>query len=133
MNSSPMPRPLLGWPLFALPDEHGRLDWPDLEASVRQSIRIILSTRPGEQLMRPEFGAGLDRLLHAPNNLATRRQIRDWVMDSLGRWERRILLDRVEVFEVPLQPSDLRLEIAYRLARSGTPGALAVTVRLEEG
>ena len=133
MNSSPMPRPLLGWPLFALPDEHGRLDWPDLEASVRQSIRIILSTRPGEQLMRPEFGAGLDRLLHAPNNLATRRQIRDWVMDSLGRWERRILLDRVEVLEVPLQPSDLRLEIAYRLARSGPPGALAVTVRLEEG
>lgn len=133
MNSNPMPRPLLGWPLFALPDEHGRLDWPDPEASVRQSIRIILSTRPGEQLMRPEFGAGLDRLLHAPNNLATRRQIRDWVMDSLGRWERRILLDRVEVFEVPLQPSDLRLEIAYRLARSGTPGALAVTVRLEEG
>ncbi|MBO3705663.1 MAG: GPW/gp25 family protein [Candidatus Accumulibacter sp.] len=133
MNSSRMPSPLLGWPLFALPDEHGRLDWPDLEASVRQSIRVILSTRPGEQLMRPEFGAGLDRLLHAPNNLATRRQIRDWVMDSLGRWERRILLDRVEVLEVPLQPSDLRLEIAYRLARSGTPGALAVTVRLEEG
>jgi len=133
MNSSPLPRSLLGWPLFPLPDEHGRIDWPDLEASVRQSIRVILSTRPGEQLMRPEFGAGLDRLLHAPNNLATRRQIRDWVMDSLGRWERRILLDRVEVFEVPEQPSDLRLEIAYRLARSGTPGALAVTVRLEEG
>nr|WP_248595550.1 GPW/gp25 family protein [Candidatus Accumulibacter phosphatis] len=54
-------------------------------------------------------------------------------MDSLGRWERRILLDRVEVFEVPDKPSDLRVEIAYRLARSGTPGALAVTVRLEEG
>jgi len=61
--NSPLPRPLLGWPLFPLPDEHGRLDWPDLEASVRQSIRVILSTRPGEQLMRPEFGAGLDRLL----------------------------------------------------------------------
>lgn len=131
--NEPLPRPLIGWPLFAVPDADGRLDWPGLEASVRHAIRVILSTRPGEQLMRPEFGAGLDRLLHAPNNLATRRQIRDWVMDSLGRWERRILLDRVEVLEVPLQPSDLRLEIAYRLARSGTPGALAVTVRLEEG
>jgi len=133
MSSSQLPRPLIGWPLFALPDERGQLDWPDLEASVRQGIRVILSTRPGEQLMRAEFGAGLERLLHAPNNLATRRQIRDWVMDSLGRWERRILLDRVEVFEVPGKPSDLRVEIAYRLARSGTPGALAVTVRLEEG
>ncbi|WP_248595551.1 GPW/gp25 family protein [Candidatus Accumulibacter phosphatis] len=55
MSTSQLPRPLIGWPLFALPDEHGRLDWPDLEASVRQGIRVILSTRPGEQLMRPEF------------------------------------------------------------------------------
>ena len=133
MSASELPRPLIGWPLFALPDEYGGLDWPDLEASVRHGIRVILSTRPGEQLMRPEYGAGLDRLLHAPNTLATRRQIRDWVMDALGRWERRILLDRVEVLEVPDKPVELRVEIAYRLARTGTPAALAVTVRLEEG
>jgi phage baseplate assembly protein W len=133
MSTDSLPRQLIGWPLFAVPDANGCLAWPDLESSVRQSIRIILSTRPGEQLMRPEFGAGLDRLLHEPNNLATRRQVRDWVMESLGRWERRIVLDRVEVLEVPGQPADLRVEIAYRLARTGTPGAVAVTVRLEEG
>ncbi|MBN8442660.1 MAG: GPW/gp25 family protein [Thauera sp.] len=132
MSTQSLPRPSIGWPLFAVPDADGRLDWPDLETSVRQGIRIILSTRPGEQLMRPEYGAGLDRLLHEPNNLATRRQLRDWVMESLGRWERRIVLDRVEVLEVPGEPADLRVEIAYRLARTGTPGALAVTVRLEE-
>ena len=83
--------------------------------------------------MRPEFGAGLDRLLHAPNNLSTRRQIRDWTMSALSRWERRILLDRVDVLEVPERPSELRVEIAYRLARSGAADAVAVTVRLEEG
>ncbi|ATE59877.1 GPW/gp25 family protein [Thauera sinica] len=133
MSADGLPRPLIGWPLFAVPDADGRLGWPELETSVRQSIRIILSTRPGEQLMRPEFGAGLDRLLHEPNNLGTRRQIRDWVMESLERWERRIVLDRVEVLEVPGEPADLRVEIAYRLARTGMPAALAVTVRLEEG
>lgn len=132
MSTNSLPRGLIGWPLFAVPDAEGRLDWPDLETSVRQGIRIILSTRPGEQLMRPDYGAGLDRLLHEPNNLATRRQLRDWVMESLGRWERRIVLDRVEVLEVSGEPADLRVEIAYRLARTGTPGALAVTVRLEE-
>ena len=131
--NEPLPRPLIGWPLFAVPDAEGRLDWPGLEASVRQAIRVILSTRPGEQLMRPEFGAGLDRLLHAPNNLSTRRQIRDWTMSALSRWERRILLDRVDVLEVPGRPSELRVEIAYRLARSGAADAVAVTVRLEEG
>ena len=133
MSTGPLPRPLIGWPLLAVPDADGRLDWPGLEASVRHAIRVILSTRPGEQLMRPEFGAGLDRLLHAPNNLSTRRQIRDWTMSALSRWERRILLDRVDVLEVPGRPSELRVEIAYRLARSGAADAVAVTVRLEEG
>lgn len=133
MSTGPLPRPLIGWPLLTVPDADGRLDWPTLEASVRQSIRVILSTRPGEQLMRPEFGAGVDRLLHEPNKLATRRQLRDWVNAALERWERRILLDRVNVLEVPDRPTELRVEIAYRLARTGTPDAVAVTVRLEEG
>jgi phage baseplate assembly protein W len=124
-------RPLLGWPLLPLPDAQGVIDWPGLEQSVRELIRVILSTRPGEQLMRAEFGAGLDRLLHEPNTLATRRQIRDLVQDALTRWERRILLDGVEVWEVPGEPSHVRVEIAYRLARNGAPGAMNLTLQLE--
>lgn len=127
----PVIRPLLGWPLFALPDENGRLDYPSLEDSVRQLIRVILSTRPGEQLMRPDFGGGLDTLLNEPNTLATRRRIRDLVQEALNRWERRILLDRVEAWEVDGDPSQVRVEIAYRLARSGVPAQMGLTVQLE--
>jgi uncharacterized protein len=122
---------LIGWPLLPLPDEHGRLGYPALAESVRQTIRVILSTRPGEQLMRPDFGAGLELLLHEPNSIATRRQIRDLVQESLERWERRILLDRVEVWEVEDEPTHVRVEIQFRLARTGEPGALGVTIQLE--
>jgi phage baseplate assembly protein W len=124
-------RPLLGWPLFALPDEDGRLDYPTLEDSVRQLIRVILSTRPGEQLMRPDFGGGLDTLLNEPNTLATRRRIRELVQDALARWERRILLDRVEVWEVEGEPSHVRVDIAYRLARTGALAQMGLTLQLE--
>ena len=124
-------RPLIGWPLLPVPDRHGRLPYPTLETSVRESIRVILSTRPGEQLMRPEFGAGLDRLLHEPNTLATRRAIRDLVQASLTRWERRIVLDRVEVWEVSGAPSHVSVEIAYRLARTGAAATMNLTVQLE--
>ena len=47
---------------------------------------------------------------------------------GLARWERRILLDGVEVWEVDGDPSQLRVEIAYRLARTGAAGAMNVTV-----
>jgi phage baseplate assembly protein W len=122
---------LIGWPLLPLPDDHGSLAWPDLARSVRDAIRIILSTRPAEQLMRPEFGAGLDRLLNEPNTVSTRRRMRDLVQQSLGRWEPRMLLDAVEVWEVADAPGQVRVEIAYRLARTGAPGAMNVTVELE--
>ena len=128
---SALNKPLIGWPLLPLPDAHGQLAWPDLARSVRDAIRIILSTRPGEQLMRPYYGAGLDRLLQQPNTLGTRRQIRDLVQNGLARWERRILLDGVEVWEVDGEPSQLRVEITYRLARTGAAGAINVTVQLE--
>jgi phage baseplate assembly protein W len=131
MAADVVTRPLLGWPLLPLPDEHGTLGWPDPATSVRDQIRVILSTRPSEQLMRSEFGGGLDRLLHEPNTVATRRRIRDLVHDSLTRWEKRILLDGVEVWEVAGAPSQVRVEIAYRLARTGAPGAMNVSVQLE--
>ena len=124
-------RPLIGWPLLPLPDATGALAWPDLATSVRSAIQIILSTRPGEQLMRREYGGGLDRLLHSPNTLATRREMRDLVQDALAKWEPRILLDSVEAWEAPDDASQVRIEIGYRLARTGAPGAMNVTVDLE--
>jgi len=95
MAQATLPRPSLGWPLLPQPDADGCLSFPSLDDSVRQAIRVIVQTRPGEQLMRPDFGAGLSEFLHEPNTLTTRRRIRDVVSEALGRWEDRIVLDRV--------------------------------------
>ncbi|MCB9765105.1 MAG: GPW/gp25 family protein [Alphaproteobacteria bacterium] len=123
------PEPI-GWPLLPRP-EGGRLAWPDLDRSVRETIQVILSTRPGEQLRRPGFGAGLQEFLHQPNTLSTRARIRERVMESLERWEPRVALDRVEVMERPGRPAEVRVEIAYRLRRTGEPRTLGLTLELE--
>ena len=121
----------LNWPLLPVPDENGHLRFPDLTESVRQSIKIILQTRPGERIMRPVFGGGLQSLLHQPNTLSTRRQIQDLISDSLTRWEKRLLLDRVDVWEIEGRPTAVRVEIAYRLRRSNTPQQLGITMELQ--
>lgn len=129
-HATPAPPPI-GWPLLPLPDEAGELRYPTLEESVRQQIRVILTTRPGEQLMRPEYGAGLDDYVHEPNTLSTRRRIRDAVASSLKRWEPRIHLDRVEVWEVEGQPGQVRVEIGYRLRRTGAARQLGLVMETE--
>ena len=122
---------LVNWPLLGLPDSEGRLRYPSLDESVRQSIKIILQTRPGERLMRPHCGGGLERFLHEPNTLTTRRQIRDVITQSLERWEPRLLLDRVDVWEVEERPDSVRVEIAYRLRRTNQARQMGITMELE--
>jgi hypothetical protein len=131
MANNALPAPLIGWPLLPLPDANGELRYPTLEASVRQSIQVILRTRPGEQLMRRDFGAGLETFLHEPNDLTTRARLTETIQSSLERWEPRIFLDRVDVREAPDRPAQLRIEIAYRLRRTGRAQQLGITMELE--
>lgn len=119
MSTRHLPRPLIGWPLLPVPDSTGQMQWPNLEDSVRQSIEVILRTRPGEQLMHPRFGGGLERFVNEPNTLTTARRIRDTVTDSLKQWEQRVIVDNVEVTEHPERPSHFRVLITYRLRRTG--------------
>lgn len=130
----PTPKPApktINWPLLPLPDGNGRLRFPDLDESVRQSIKIILQTSPGERIMRPAFGGGLQTMLHQQNTLTTRRRIQDLIRESLERWEKRILLDRVDVWEVEDHPTAVRVEIAYRLRRVNTPQQMGITMDLQ--
>jgi len=130
MKTQSPPTPV-NWPLLGLPDSEGRLGYPTQEESVRQSIKIILQTLPGERLMRPGYGGGLERYLHEPNTLTTRRQIRDLISASLERWEPRLLLDRVDVWEVDERPDTVRIEIVYRLRRTNVSQQMGITLELE--
>jgi uncharacterized protein len=123
-----IPRPPVGWPLLCVP-ENGSLHYPSLEGSIKAYIKILLLTRPREQLMRPWFGAGLSRFLHQSNTLETRQQIQDLVVETLARWEKRIVVDRVEVYE-DKTPDDVRIEIAYRIKRSGAQAAVMLRMNL---
>src|SRR4051794_29719067 len=110
MLDAKAPPPPIGWPLLPVPDDNGELAYPSgVEASVRQQLEVILSTRPGEQLMRPGFGAGLTDFLGEPDTVATRRRILDRVSDAIARWEPRVDVTRVDVNDLPGRAGWLRV------------------------
>lgn len=120
-------RPPLCWPLLPLPDETGRLHFPDLEASVRQRIEAVLRTGPGEQIMRPHFGAGLERAIHRPNNAGVRAELQRDISAHIRAFEPRIALDQVDVVAGD-DPSLLIVTIAYRIRQLGVATAMTVSV-----
>ncbi len=67
------------------------------DEDIRQAIQIILSTAPGERVMRPEFGCRIHELLFAPHNAETESMLIHYVEEALERWEPRVELQDVDV------------------------------------
>jgi len=120
--------PPLRWPLLPLPDADGVLQWPSIERCVADAIRIVLATRPGEQLQQPRFGVGLEDELAAPNTVARRAAILARIKGALAEHE-----PRIEPVALDVTAADdgraLRVEIRYRLAGQAAVQRLTVGVR----
>jgi phage baseplate assembly protein W len=127
-----LPQVARGWPLLPVPGADGTLDWPEPLLSVRQMIEVILRTTPGEQLMRPRFGAGAASFLHAPNDLSTRALLHDRIVDALRLYEPRIRVDRVAV-DPTQDPREVLVTIAYRVILTGEARAIEARIPLGAG
>lgn len=70
--------------------------------NLEESIEIILSTKIGERVYRPNFGCRLGDLVFAPLNAQTLLMIRIYVEEALLRWEPRIEIDGIFTEPDPL-------------------------------
>ncbi len=63
--------------------------------NVEDCIRLILGTRLGERVYRPDFGSRLSELVFAPMNTQTLLLIRLYVEEAIEMWEPRIVIDGI--------------------------------------
>jgi phage baseplate assembly protein W len=110
--------------------EDGRIAWSEGETNIRESIQIILQTQGTERLNLPDFGAGLQRYLFEPNNVATRFQIEDRITKALQQWEPRISINSVDVQQDPNDPQAAIASIAYKLIATQVQQTVNVAVNL---
>jgi phage baseplate assembly protein W len=111
-------------------DGHSRLAWSEGPDNIRESIRIILSTEPGERLMLPNFGAGLKRFLFEPNIVSTHRLMEECIVQALNRWEPRIRLASVDIYEAEDDDQAAIVVITYSLVSNGAGDQLQLRVQL---
>lgn len=110
--------------------EDGRLGFSEGPDNIREAIRIILLTDPGERLMLPRFGGGLNRFLYEPNTVATRRQIREQIERAVSRWEPRVKLESVTVEADAEAPRAAIATISYALVANRQPEQLSLRLDL---
>jgi len=110
--------------------DDGRIAWSEGDTNVREAIQIILKTEEKERLNLPTFGAGLQRYLFEPNNVATQTQIGDRITKALQLWEPRISVTEVDVQEDPADPQAAIASISYRLVATQIQQTVNVSVQL---
>lgn len=119
-----------GTPGLHLAPGRGQIETVDGEASVRQAILILLSTRPGERVMRPDYGCDLHRLAFAPNDETTAALAIHYVRQALARWE-----PRADVLELDATPDPglgvLTIRLVYQARVTGQTDRITFDVQLE--
>jgi phage baseplate assembly protein W len=97
-------------------DARGRAAVADTDDHVRDMIRAVLFTAPGERVNRPDFGCGLRQLVFAPLSDTVVATTQHLVQASLLRWLGEIIL--VEDVMVERREAELLITIRYALRAS---------------
>lgn len=96
----------------------GRLaEETDYDAYIRQLIRQVLFTSPGERINRPDFGAGIRRLVFAPNSPETAALAQTYVYQALTRWLGTLI--KVEAITVTTDEATMFVEVRYMVIARG--------------
>lgn len=101
------------------------------ETDVEQAIRLILSTAPGERVMRPDFGCGIQEFTFATLDTTTTTLIEDAVRDALTEWESRIDVLAVDARLADRETGRLEIEVRYRVRRTNEAFNLVYPYYLE--
>jgi uncharacterized protein len=103
------------------------------EAAVRQALLLLLSTVPGERVMRPDYGCELHRLAFAPNDDTTAGLAIHYVRRALERWEPRIDILHLDANRSVDSPHRLDVSLEYRVRATQRTDRLRFGVELAGG
>jgi phage baseplate assembly protein W len=97
----------IAFPFAVAPGSRRLAETGDHDAYVRGLIRQVLLTAQGERINRPEFGAGVRKLVFTQNSEATASLAQTLVYQALTNW----LGDLIRVEGVTTRANEERLEI----------------------
>lgn len=121
----------VGWDLSLSVDDNHQVKLARYEESIRQSIWMILSTSPGERIMRPTFGSNLQALVFETNDAALAGSVVSAVRSALKRWEPRIRLLDINAFADADKLNVLHINISYEIRATNSRKNLVYPFYLE--
>ncbi len=116
---------------FAINDQH-KVAIVSNENDIKEAIKIILKTSPGERVMRPDFGCGINNYTFSVMNSANIVQIQNEIERALTLYEPRIVVESVDASVQESPDGVLHISIEYKVKSSNARHNLVYPFYLRE-
>jgi hypothetical protein len=122
-----------GWRFPIQPGADGSLGYIGLDDNVAQSVELLLRTRAGERLMRPEFGTTAPSMVFDADSEQNLFGLERALSDAVRRWEPRVEVDQVHAERDPAGEGRVTVTVTYRILRTNTVRNLVFPYYLQSG
>ena len=100
---------------------------------VEQSLRILFSTKPGERVMQPGYGCGLQRMVFENLNESALTELRSLIEKAVLFFEVRITLERLSFDVEEVLEGRLLILLEYTIRTTNTRHNMVYPLYLQEG
>jgi len=90
------------------------------EADIAESLGILLSTSPGERLMQPSYGCGLQAMVFETINQSTITRLKDLIDRAVLFFEPRITLDDIDINTEDALEGVLKIRLNYTVRKTNS-------------
>jgi hypothetical protein len=103
------------------------------EEDIGESLRILLSTNPGERVMQPSYGCGLKAMVFAAINERTITELKDIIERAVLFFESRITLEDIDVNTEDALDGILKIQLNYSVRKTNTRSNIVYPFYFREG
>ena len=111
----------------------GKVQTSSNEEDIKESIRIILSTAPGERPMISDFGCSIKSFVFAKTDYTTLTLMKHEVENALIMWEPRIKDIKVDINPAADEEGKLLISVNYVVRSTNNPFNLVYPFYINEG
>ena len=96
--------------------------------SIKQDLKMLVLTNPGERMMIPEYGVGLRRFLFDQNTQVLKSKISDTISAQISRYMSFIKLVNLDIANDSIDENAIKIKIEYIITSNGSKQQLNLSL-----
>jgi phage baseplate assembly protein W len=123
----------IGWSFPVSFDKKEGVSMSYGDGDIRESLKILLSTIPGERIFRPEYGCNIRQWAFSRMNLSEKTRIANTIEMAILEGEPRIILESVHVNIKDEREGILWISIDYLVSQTNSRSNMVYPFYIREG